>query len=354
MSAVYLLEKFSKEAIVIQLFLISLITMSYFGYLLIKKKKYGAAKNQIPDNVVRAYLVELISHAEGFKNQLFGTNFKIAAGPGMTMPTQVAAPVAVAGDGTDAAAAAAALTQVAELQKQLTASNAKQEEFAKKIAQLSSEKAALEAKAGQAGGSSAGGGDSKEAQDKIAKLEAKLSEYEVIEDDLANLKKYQQENKQLRAQLSALQGGAPAPEAAPAAEAVVPAAAAPAPQAEATAAPAASEPQQTASETPAPSPLAEAEQAVAQTKANDQLEQLADKVEESLAAPAAGASAVDPAAVAAAQTAAPVSDTPAPAPAAQATDVKPSAAAPAAAAVAAKPDKSDTDLLSEFERMLSG
>ena len=214
MSAVYLLDKFSHEAIVIQLFLISVITMSYFGYLLLKKKKYGAAKKQIPDNVVRAYLMELISHAEGFKNQLFGTNFQIPTGkaPDLTASYAATATAAPANAG-DAAAVTAAQGLVAELQKQLAASNAKQEEFAKTISQLSADKATLEAKAAQGGAPAAGGAPSKDALEKIAKLEAKLSEYEVIEDDLANLKKYQQENKQLRSQLAALQGGAPAPEA---------------------------------------------------------------------------------------------------------------------------------------------
>ncbi len=90
-------------------------------------------------------------------------------------------------------------------------------EFDKAMNVLRGEKTALEQKVKEASAAPAGGGvdNSKELQE----LKAKLQEYEVIEDDLANLKKYQKENEQLRAQLDGKGGAAPAPvaEAAPAA-----------------------------------------------------------------------------------------------------------------------------------------
>jgi len=51
-------------------------------------------------------------------------------------------------------------------------------------------------------------------------IEAALSRarYEIIEDELANLKRLQQENEQLKKSLAELQGGAPAPAAAAAPE----------------------------------------------------------------------------------------------------------------------------------------
>jgi hypothetical protein len=190
--------------------------------------------------------------------------------------------------------------------------------------------------------------------DKIAKLESKLAEYEVIEDDLANLKRYHQENKLLRAQLEAAGKGHPV-----AAVAAEPTHAAAAP-AQATAAPtpaAAPAPAAAAAPTPPPppaeaaSPLAAAEENLSQEQAAQSFEGLVDKVEESLAKPAtpAGASVVDPAAVAKAQT---------PAPPAQEAAPKPPEAAPAAPAAEAgeappAAEKSDADLLNEFERMLS-
>lgn len=347
MSLIYWLSKFSQEAMLVELFLIACITTCYFGYLLLKKRRYGVAKKQIPDNVVRAYLVELISQAEGFKNQLFGEDFKIAAGRGINLSASTG--------GDDAGASN---LELGALKTQLASAISKQEELTKTIASLSGEKAALEAKLASGGGASAtapASGESPEAkkalaeaQDKLSKLESKLAEYEVIEDDLANLKKYQQENKQLRAQLEALKGGAPAVAPAPVAAAAAAVAAA-APVEAAPAAAPASEAPAAAAAAPAPvppaeSPIAAAEETVTETKAAESFEGFVDKVEASLAEPAAptpvAASAVDPTAIAEAQTASPSSDTPAPS----------AAAAPAGAPPA---EKSDADLLNEFERMLS-
>lgn len=71
---------------------------------------------------------------------------------------------------------------------------------------------------------SAGGEDVQKLQEKCQSLEARLAEYSVIEDDLANLKRLQQENAQLKSQLANGSGAtatpaAPAPTPAPAAAA---------------------------------------------------------------------------------------------------------------------------------------
>ena len=63
-----------------------------------------------------------------------------------------------------------------------------------------------------------GGGASPEVakfQEKIQTLEGKLAEYSVIEDDLANLKRLQQENSQLRAALASKGGTVAAPSVSP-------------------------------------------------------------------------------------------------------------------------------------------
>lgn len=373
MSLVYWLSKFSQEAMLVELFLIGCIGVGYFGYLLIKKRRYGAAKNNIPDNVVRAFLIELISSAEGFRRQLFGElgkgglnispeanaqmqaqmgaffaqNAGIAQASGLTSaptPEAFAAAAAAAGiGGTNNA-------DLSALKTQLATAVQKTDELNKTIAQLNAEKANLEK-----AGASAGAGDSSkqltDLNDKISKLESKLTEYEVIEDDLANLKKYQQENKQLKAQLEAMQKGAPVAAATPDIAAVVAA-----PVIEAVAAPTAEAAASAAPETPIeaapaaataapePSPIAVAEATVAETKATESFDTLVDKVEESLAPAPTGASASDPIVEQQAKTTQPVADAPA------ALDA---ATANAAAPLEAKPEKTDADLLNEFERMLS-
>jgi hypothetical protein len=358
MSLIYWLSKFSQEAILLELFLIACVATAYFGYLLTLRRKYGAAKKNIPDHVVRAFLVELLSHTEGFKNQLFGEDFKIPKNHNSTF-AGISAELAnsMPASATTSAAGGADPAELLALKAALATAIGKQEQLNKSVGTLANEKAALEAKlaaAAAAGGApaAAGPGD-KELADKIAKLESKLAEYEVIEDDLANLKKYQQENKQLRAQLDAKGGAAapaaaasaPAAQATPAAPAAEPVAAA-APEPIATAEPIAVEvPPAAVAAAAAPSPITAAEDSVNANKAAENFEGLVDKVEESLAEPVAalpeGASATDPAALAELATSAPVSDTPAPAAAKPATDAP------------SKTEKSDADLLNEFERMLS-
>ncbi len=353
MSLVYFLSKFSREAILIELFLIGCLAMAYFGFLLTKKRKYGIAKNNIPDNVVRAFLIEILSQTEGFKNQLFGENFKMPEGAAPKVNYAAAAPTATASPASDNA-------DLAALKGQLGGALLKQDELGKSITALTAVKADLEAKlnaalaaAAAAPKAAAGGGaPDKALVDKVSKLEAKLAEYEVIEDDLANLKKYQQENKSLRDQIAALNGGAPvaiAPAPVAAVAAVEAAAAEPTsepPAADEDAAVADPFAQDTGIATPEPeevaaapaeSPIAAAEESVAAADASKSFEGFVDKVEESLVPePASGASVQDPFAMPAA--AAP----PTPAP-----EAAPAAAAPV------EGQKSDADLLNEFERMLN-
>jgi uncharacterized coiled-coil protein SlyX len=90
------------------------------------------------------------------------------------------------------------------------------------------EKMRIEAELAKAKLGGGGGGGDSELKARLQELEARLAEYSVIEDDLANLKRLQQENAQLKAMLAGAGGAAavaaaapapaPAPSAAPAAE----------------------------------------------------------------------------------------------------------------------------------------
>jgi flagellar motility protein MotE (MotC chaperone) len=55
------------------------------------------------------------------------------------------------------------------------------------------------------------GGDNSELMEKIDELEARLQEYEIIEDDIADLSLYKAENEKLKEQLENMSGAAPAP-----------------------------------------------------------------------------------------------------------------------------------------------
>src|SRR5690606_1507931 len=91
------------------------------------------------------------------------------------------------------------------------------EKAKKELAQLKSALQAKEAELKDAktaaststsAGESTGGGaeDNKKYLEKIAELEAKLSEYEVLEDDIADLSLYKEENARLKSELERLKG----------------------------------------------------------------------------------------------------------------------------------------------------
>lgn len=80
----------------------------------------------------------------------------------------------------------------------------------------------------QAAASASSGGDVAQWKQKAGELEAKLAEYEIIAEDIADLSQYKEENARLKAEIDALKAGG-AVAAAPAAAAAAPEAPAPAP-----------------------------------------------------------------------------------------------------------------------------
>lgn len=98
---------------------------------------------------------------------------------------------APAGDGVSAQELEAAKSELAVLKSALE----------KKDAELSAAMAAGTSAAGD-------GAANKQFLDKISELEAKLSEYEVLEDDIADLSLYKEENARLKAEVDRLRGGA--------------------------------------------------------------------------------------------------------------------------------------------------
>jgi hypothetical protein len=305
-SWVYLFSQFTPEALLFEALLIFVLCAGYTGFWILRKRRLGVTPDVVPAGVVKTYMAQLIADAEEMRTQLFGL-LRSAGGAPMPRPQympQAAAPAAPPGE---AEADPALLEKISSLE-------AKMGEQATAMQALLQEKERVEKDlvvARNASAKAPSGGDSaalSALQAKIASLEGKLAEYSVIEDDLANLKRLQQENAQLRAALAG-QGGAASPPTTQAAKAA-PAPAAPAPAAAAPAAPAADE---------GMAAISEAEATAAAPQADAGFEGLVDQVEQSLQPAAA-----QPAA-------APVS-TPAAAPATM--------------------ESNDADLVAEFEKML--
>lgn len=321
---VYFFSKFTDEALLLEGLAACLLLSALSAIWILRRRKQGEAL--IPASAVKNYLSGLASDTQSIHENLFGEG--IAGGPALNGGPRYA-PASTAA--TAASGATATVTQstdpmVLELEGKLASQ-------LREIQTLHLQKSELEKNlansplGGKPSGDAAPGenpASAAEAQEfrlKVSELEARLEEYAVIEDDLANLKRLQQENAKLKAQLA---GGAPAAEATQAAAPAVP---------ESTA----------TKETP---PTAK-EAAPLSTK-DAAKETAPSKAEPAPAAAPVAAPAVSKAAPA--QAAAPALA----APAATASNAAPAAAAPPAAdAAGSPPPKNDDELIAEFEKMLS-
>lgn len=295
-SIVYVLSRFTPEALFFESLGILALLAGYTAFWINKKRKFGVIKQDVPAPLVKTYLNELIVDAENMRVQLFGLLSKagMPAGTG----------VAIAGDPNAAARIAALEAKLAEQSRAIDG-------FASEKSKIEQELNAARSQAGSTAGAESAVAVA-QLQEKVQSLEGRLAEYSVIEDDLANLKRLQQENQQLKAQI----GGGAAVATAAATGAVAAAAPTPVP----TPAPVVAAP------APTPAPVAAAPTPAAPAATGDAIfEGLVDSVEKSLEKPA----------------------TPTPVAAA------PTPAAPAAPAQAAA-SQSDADLVAEFEKMLNG
>lgn len=233
-SLINFLDQFSSELVVIQVGLLA-ITLAIIIYVYFyNRRKYHNLKHQIPASVVKNYLDSIIHNSTALKSSLFrggGLDVDPSSIPSVLPLDQLSSstPVGVSTGGGDEALQA----EIARLRSQLAEKDniikdleAKNTELSgtikakdERIAEL--ERLLAEAQANAGAGAAAGGGD-EALQAQVAELTKErdqlkedLAQYDIIEDDLADLKRLKQENEQLK---SALDGGempavsAPAPE----------------------------------------------------------------------------------------------------------------------------------------------
>jgi len=229
-SWVYVLSKFTPEALLLEASVIFLLLCGYTVFWVLRKRRYGAVETQMPAGPVREYLNELIGNAEQIRAQLFGllaasghipTNRVQHTTDGPSLDSLAASHAATPAPGATVAMDGEAAQKLAALETKLG-------EQAKAMEALVNDKSRLEkdlasAKSAASAGGAAPAEDVSKLQAKITELEGKLAEYNVIEDDLANLKRLQQENTQLKATLANAGAAPPAAAAAPPAAAPAPA-----------------------------------------------------------------------------------------------------------------------------------
>jgi uncharacterized coiled-coil DUF342 family protein len=232
---IYYIQNFTNEYLEISFWVLVATTSLLVTFWVVNRKRIQKLSHQIPASVVKNYLDSIIQNSTALKSSLFrGGGLEIGGGVPAVMPV----------DRLPSSASLQLSTgfseEVSQKTAEISALKAKLSDKENLLKEL--EKNLEELQASQGSGND--GSDSiikslnskiKELEDKIAKLQSstsqnsngdgelaqkleevsaerdqlkeKLMEYEIIEEDLANLKRLQKENEQLKLTIKQIQGG---------------------------------------------------------------------------------------------------------------------------------------------------
>lgn len=231
------------EVLMFSFSLLMLVGVGLVVYWYYNRRRLHQLSHQIPAVVVKNYLDSIIQNSSALKSSLFrGGGLDIGEGIPSVVPVSELPSGSVSlhqGNGQEELnqklAEIAKLTKrlvekenlIKELEDKLRDASSNQSapaDQAPEIARLKSEVKRLQielSEKGDSAPSAESGGNNEELEEQLRsvtterdELKERLMEYEIIEEDLANLKRLQQENEQLRNQLASLSSGAPAPAAA--------------------------------------------------------------------------------------------------------------------------------------------
>jgi hypothetical protein len=237
-SFLYLFSKFTEEFLLLTAAGVFGLLSVYCYEWVIKKRRLGAARDQIPASMVKAYLNQLIAEAQSVRVQLFGliqTNPEEAAG--LENADKLLSTFATAASSGLALSGAPAPGIPGDLTERLRALQAQLADKESLVVNINIEKSklleeldSLRRNQQNATLASPGAPASEELARKVKDLESRLEEYSLFEDDLANLKRLQQENIALKKKLEEMGGTlVPGTPAAPEEKRIIPGDAAEAP-----------------------------------------------------------------------------------------------------------------------------
>ncbi len=234
-----IVTKFTDEAITITSMVLLFVLAVLVVYWLYNRRKFRKLTHQIPASVVKNYLDSIIQNSSSLKSSLFrGGGLEMGEGIPSVMPLKdlPAGSISV-GAGNDSEALNQKVAElsalkgkvadkdrvIAELEKRIeNLSENANEDLAEQISIYKEEVESLQEKLrlkedeiAAARSAVSSGEDNSELEEKYSALEQeceemknRLAEYEIIEEDLANLKRLQQENAQLKKELEELRAGA--------------------------------------------------------------------------------------------------------------------------------------------------
>lgn len=224
-SFIYLYSKFTEEFLLLSSAGIFTLLALYCYHWVVKTRRLGAARNQVPAGMVKIYLNQLINEAQFVRTQLFGLmNGEITAtdaaakfqmpvmGAGVaTAPASTSTSQAPVGEAISAGAAGipsdllerlkALESQLSDKESMVININVEKTKLLEEIENLKQNQ-----NAAQGAAASATPADNSALLNKMKALEERLEEYALFEDDLANLKRLQQENTALKKRLGEPEG----------------------------------------------------------------------------------------------------------------------------------------------------
>lgn len=228
-SFIYIYSKFTEEFLLLSSAGMFFLLALYCYHWVVKIRRLGAARNQIPAGMVKVYLNQLIDEAQFVRTQLFGLlggelgpkdvtklqtsafQFQTASAPSAIETTSEGEAAAIPGDLLERLKALEG--QLAAKESMVVNVNVEKTKLLEEIENLKQNHSAA------AAGAAATPGAGNELVDKVKALEERLEEYALFEDDLANLKRLQQENASLKKRLE--QAGSSGGDAAPSNEPAV-------------------------------------------------------------------------------------------------------------------------------------
>jgi hypothetical protein len=214
------LDKFGPEILVIQFGLLVILSTLFLWLWFSNRRKYHNLKHAIPANVVKSYLDSIIQNSTSLKSSLFrGGGTDINGVPSVMPLSHLVGGDSLGLSGAPSTALMEEINQkkamIASLEAQIASYLSSQKEIENKLISYQSNLSSAENKVKELEGilseSRTGSDDSLKTELAMLRKERdeikeKLKEFEIISDDLANLKRLHQENDQLKRSLAALQG----------------------------------------------------------------------------------------------------------------------------------------------------
>jgi hypothetical protein len=205
-SFIYFYSKFTEELLLLSAAGIFTLLSIYCYTWVVKKRRLGAARNQVPAGMVKVYLEQLIGEAQFVRTQLFGLAGGVAPATDQIAAHFQAGASPQTHHTTDAPLSTGGAEIPNDLLERLKALEAQLAQKESMVVNINVEKTKLleeveNLKQNEKIMGSASTGNNEDLIQKIKALEERLEEYALFEDDLANLKRLQQENAQLKKQL---------------------------------------------------------------------------------------------------------------------------------------------------------